>query len=78
MVDILSEKRARNLLSELTEPKIIVTDETHHSRAKLIQKYMITFLMHYALVLQQHHGVRMVKVSLIYTHKWLKVLPLNG
>ena len=77
MVDILSEKRARNLLSELTEPKIIVTDETHHSRAKLIQKYDY-FLMHYALVLQQHHGVRMVKVSLIYTHKWLKVLPLNG
>ena len=34
MVDILSEKRARNLLNQLTEPKIIVTDETHHSRAK--------------------------------------------
>lgn len=33
-VDILSEKRAKNILSELTPPKIIVTDETHHSRAK--------------------------------------------
>ncbi|ASN72792.1 hypothetical protein 7F16_2 [uncultured Caudovirales phage] len=33
-VDILSEKRAKNILSELTLPKIIVTDETHHSRAK--------------------------------------------
>lgn len=33
-VDILSEKRAKNKLSELTPPKIIVTDETHHSRAK--------------------------------------------
>ncbi|MGZ2417172.1 superfamily II DNA or RNA helicase [Staphylococcus caledonicus] len=33
-VDILSEKRAKNILSEITPPKIIVTDETHHSRAK--------------------------------------------
>lgn len=33
-VDILSEKRAKNNLINLTPPKIIVTDETHHSRAK--------------------------------------------
>ncbi|MGW9816676.1 superfamily II DNA or RNA helicase [Staphylococcus cohnii] len=33
-VDILSEKRARNILQELTPPTIILTDETHHSRAK--------------------------------------------
>ena len=33
-VDILSEKRARNILHELKTPTIILTDETHHSRAK--------------------------------------------
>ncbi|MGK8517838.1 DEAD/DEAH box helicase [Staphylococcus arlettae] len=33
-VDILSEKRARNILQKLTSPNIILTDETHHSRAK--------------------------------------------
>lgn len=33
-VDILSEKRAKNIMHKLTPPKIIVTDETHHSRAK--------------------------------------------
>lgn len=33
-VDILSEKRARNILQKLTSPTIILTDETHHSRAK--------------------------------------------
>ena len=33
-VDIFSEKRARNILQELTPPTIILTDETHHSRAK--------------------------------------------
>lgn len=33
-VDILSEKRAKNILNELTQPNIILTDETHHSRAK--------------------------------------------
>lgn len=33
-VDILSEKRAVNILDELTKPTIILTDETHHSRAK--------------------------------------------
>ncbi|WP_238597569.1 DEAD/DEAH box helicase [Staphylococcus edaphicus] len=33
-VDILSEKRARNILQELKPPTIILTDETHHSRAK--------------------------------------------
>lgn len=33
-VDILSEKRAKNIMDKLTPPKIIVTDETHHSRAK--------------------------------------------
>lgn len=33
-VDILSEKRAKNILDQLEEPQIILTDETHHSRAK--------------------------------------------
>ncbi|MGX0628269.1 superfamily II DNA or RNA helicase [Staphylococcus haemolyticus] len=33
-VNILSEKRAKNIMHKLTPPKIIVTDETHHSRAK--------------------------------------------
>lgn len=33
-VDILSEKRAKNTMHELTKPNIIITDETHHSRAK--------------------------------------------
>ncbi|MBY7663998.1 DEAD/DEAH box helicase [Staphylococcus agnetis] len=34
MIDIYSEKRAKNNLAKLIPPKIIVTDETHHSRAK--------------------------------------------
>ncbi|MCO4357287.1 DEAD/DEAH box helicase family protein [Staphylococcus agnetis] len=34
LVDVYSEKRAKNNLSNLTAPQIILTDETHHSRAK--------------------------------------------
>ncbi|MDP4460396.1 DEAD/DEAH box helicase [Staphylococcus hyicus] len=34
LVDIYSEKRAKNNLSNLIPPQIIMTDETHHSRAK--------------------------------------------
>ena len=33
-VDILSERKAKNRMEQLTPPTIILTDETHHSRAK--------------------------------------------
>ena len=33
-VSILSPQRARNRIGKIPDPKIIVTDETHHSRAK--------------------------------------------
>lgn len=36
-VDVLSEKRAKNILHKIQKPSIILTDETHHSRAKTYQ-----------------------------------------